>query len=250
MLKVLNYNDRDKEIYFEEEGHIYTVLGRTDYTSCTGIVHACFPCFDANSIIDKILSSRKMLDPNYRYYGKTKEDILMAWEVNRNESASQGTSLHADIEKYYNGDEVQNSSIEYGYFQNFLREHAYTAYRTEWEVYYEEFLACGSIDFVAKDLDGNYIIFDWKRSKKIEFESAYNKYSHIPELSHLPHTNYYHYSIQLNLYKRILEVKYAMKIHAMFLIVLHSNNKNYRMIEVNVMSKEIDFILSNFKKLK
>ena len=37
---------------------------------------------DANKIIDKMLSGKKMSDPTYKYYGMKREDILAQWDAN------------------------------------------------------------------------------------------------------------------------------------------------------------------------
>ena len=60
-------------------------------------------------------------------------------------------------------------------------------------------------------------------------------------INHLPDTNYWHYSLQLNTYKMILEHKYGKKVTGLYLVCLHPDNvyKNYQRIEVKVMEKEM-----------
>ena len=92
-----------------------------------------------NKIVNNILRSSKMNDPEYKYYGKTRKDILKMWDDNRDSAANAGTQTHYNIERYYNEMEVQDTSIEYKYFQNFLKAYPQLkAYRTEWCVYHEE----------------------------------------------------------------------------------------------------------------
>ena len=45
-------------------------------------------------------------------------------------------------------------------------------------------------------------------------------------ISHIPYTNFFHYSLQLNVYKRILEKNYNKKVKEMFLVCLHPENFN------------------------
>ena len=65
-----NAHPRDEFITFDEGPHIYTVHGEQGYTSVTTFVHHNFASFDSTAILDKIMSSSKMKDPKYKYYGK------------------------------------------------------------------------------------------------------------------------------------------------------------------------------------
>ena len=72
-----NAHPRDEHITFDEGPHIYTVHGKQGYTSVTTFVHHHFPEFDSEGCVQKIISSKKYReDSTYKYYGKTREDIL------------------------------------------------------------------------------------------------------------------------------------------------------------------------------
>jgi len=239
-----NVHPRDANISFEEGPHIYTVMGeRGTYTSVTTWNHKHFPHFDSDSIIDKMLSSPKMQDPEYKYYGMTKEQILAQWNTKRDSSAQAGTNMHYDIECYYNNMPVENNSIEFQYFNNFKSDYPeLTPYRTEWMVYYEELKLSGSIDMVFENPDGTIQIYDWKRVQEIVYDTDYKKFATTSCISHLPDTNFWHYSLQLNTYKKILEEKYGKKVTGLYLICLHPDNvnKNYERIELPILEKEMN----------
>ncbi len=242
VLSIRNAHERDVNIKFEEKEHVYTVLGeRGTYTSVTTFIHKLFSHFDANASIKKILSSPKMKDPTYKYYGMTKKDIEYMWEKNRDEAASAGTKMHFDIECFYNELDVVNASVEFQYFSKFVEDFPWLkAYRTEWTVYHEELKISGSIDMVFRDeRDGKFYIYDWKRSKEIKYDDNYCDYGLQECIKHLPNLNFWHYSMQLGVYKAILEEKYGMTISGMFLIVLHPENNGYQRIETADLSKEI-----------
>ena len=244
LLATRNAHPRDKFITFDEGPHIYTVHGEQGYTSVTTWNHSHFPKFDQDKIIDNILNSSRRDDPNYKYYKKTRQNIEDMWEKNRIEASTAGTKTHYNIECYYNEVPVEDNSIEYAYFKNFSKDHPHLeAYRTEWCVYYEELKLSGSIDMVFRDkTNGEYYIYDWKRSKGIEYETAYCKTAITPCISHLPDTNYWHYSLQLNVYRRILMEKYGIIVTKLALVVLHPDNplNNYEVIQVNILDKEMD----------
>ena len=116
-------------------------------------------------------------------------------------------------------------------------------YRTEWEVWSKEHLLCGSIDMVfRRKSNGKFLIYDWKRSKAIKTENTYQK--GLAPLDHLDDCNYWHYTLQLNVYRWILENLYGMEIEGMALIVLHPDNKNYRRIKLNRLEDEVEDMLA------
>lgn len=245
-LAKLNQHPRDEYITFDEGPHVYTVHGELGYTSVTTWNHHHFEKFDADAIIHNILRGKKMKDPTYKYYGMSKEQIKSDWDQNRDCAASAGTNMHYDIECFYNKMSVSNESIEFHYFRNFLQDFPeLTAYRTEWIVYYEEYKISGSIDMVYENPNGDLLIYDWKRCKEITYDSNFGKYASTPCIRHLPDTNYWHYALQLNMYKTILEHKYGKKVVGLYLICLHPDNayKNYDRIEVPFLEKEMTDLL-------
>ena len=72
---------------------------------------------------------------------------------------------------------VEDDSIEYEFFQNFVKDHPHLeAYRTEWCVYDEDLKIAGSIDMVFKDTrNGEFYIYDWKRTKKYHMKDLTGK---------------------------------------------------------------------------
>lgn len=246
-----NAHSRDVNISFEEEGHVYTVLGeRGTYTSVTTWVHEQFHHFDSSSLLDNIMRSSKRNDPKYKYYGKSREDIEAEWEANRVAASEAGTKMHFDIECFYNELMVSNPSVEYGYFQKFVQDFPWLeAYRTEWTVYHEELKVSGSIDMVFRDTrDGRFYIYDWKRSKEIKYDDNYCDFALSESLKKLPNLNFWHYSLQLGIYKRILEEKYGLVVAGMFLVVLHPDNSEYLRIETANLSEEIEALFEERKK--
>lgn len=242
MLSEINGHIRDKDITFEEEGHIYTIKGeRGTYISTTTFVHQQFSHFNPDEVIDMMIRKGKLEDPTNKYYGKTREEIKELWKKSGEESSGKGTELHKNIEDYSNGLNVINDTTEYKYFLQFRKDYSYLIpYRTEWMVYYEEYKLCGSIDMVYYNtISKTYEIYDWKRSKEIEYDSNFGKKAKTECISHFPDTNYWHYSIQLNTYKKILEEKYDIMISAMYLLCLHPNYKTYERIEVKHLENEI-----------
>jgi hypothetical protein len=248
-LAIKNKHPRDENISFEEGPHIYTVNGeRGTYTSVTTWNHSHFHHFNADEVANNIVKGRKMTDPSYKYYGMTKDEIIKSWSDKGTLASCSGTKMHNDIEHFSNGMEIENNSLEYKYFKQFLKDFPeLVPYRTEWMVYYEELKLSGSIDMVYENInDGTLYIYDWKRCQEIKHEPEFNKYSLTTCISHLPDTNFWHYSLQLNTYKKILEEKYGKTISGMYLVCLHPDNKykTYERIQVPLLKKEMDDLFS------
>ena len=249
-----NFHNRDSCISFKEEGHEYTVKwegnldGDKKFTSCTTLVHSLCNIFDNDKVINQIMNSKNWNENNI-YWGMDKNQIKNLWKNNGKASSEAGTKLHFDIECFYNELIVENNSKEWLLFLQFNKDHLHLeAFRTEWLIWDEEFKITGSIDMVFKD--GEFFdIYDWKRSKSIDKIPYGNKYLNNKIVEHLPDSNFWHYSLQLNIYRCILERKYDIKIRNLFLIQLHPNFDFYKKIKCADLSKEVNMLL-NEKKLK
>ena len=220
MLSTLHPHTRDVNISFEDVGHVYTILGKKDHTSVTTWIKQFFGKFNADLIIDRMMKSAKWTDS--KYFGKTKDEIKEEWKQNGDSAAKLGTQMHKMFEDYYNGLPVEaDTSVEYIYFQRFIADHQQMVpYRSEWTVYDEDLKISGSIDMTFLNEDGTLSIYDWKRCKSIEKTTAYRQFAKAP-IQHLPDTNFWHYTVQLNAYKMILERKYGFIVKDMFLICIH-----------------------------
>jgi ATP-dependent exoDNAse (exonuclease V) beta subunit len=240
-LALENPHPRDEFISFDEGPHVYTVHGDTTFTSVTTFIHSHFSHFDADAVIDNMMH-KITNDPTYKYYGLTREQIKTQWAKNGQAASGSGTNMHNDIERYYNDVPVENDSVEFGYFKRFVADFPeLKPYRTEWTVYYEELKLSGSIDMIFENPDGTLQIYDWKRSKGIEYEAYGDKCAKTKCISHLPDSNFWHYSLQLNIYRQILEEKYEKIITGMYLICIHPDNynKSYQRIEVQDLRTEV-----------
>jgi hypothetical protein len=146
------------------------------------------------------------------------------------------------------------AAIAYAYFMNYVHTHAATfvPYRTEWMVYDEEVRIAGSIDMVYEDPvgDGSLMIYDWKRAKEIKKTDGFNKFSTTECINHLPDTNFWHYALQLNIYKAIIERNYGKKVTTLMLVGLHPNNKNgdYLLFKVPHLHQEVSDLFELRKK--
>lgn len=248
-LSFKNKHPRDASIVFDEPTHVYTVNGTSKgWISCTKFLHEFFPHFDADAVIKKMMSSKKW--PASKYYGKTAEEIKREWNQNGQSASGAGTAMHLSIEQFLHGhpeliEPPLLKTPEWKYFTNFWNsvKEDLIPYRSEWEVWSEEYKLAGSIDMIFyRKSDDSYVIYDWKRSKEIKTSNDFEK--GLGPLRHLDACNYWQYTLQLNVYRWFLETYYGLKISDMYLVIMHPDNKNYRRLRLNRLETEVEEMLA------
>ena len=156
-----------------------------------------------------------------------------------------GTWMHWTFEAWLNRIPVPEESAEMRMFLQFIRSlDGLTAFRTEWMIYSEPLRLAGSIDFVAKDQNGDLVIFDWKRSKGLRGKYSSPWRQMTGPLSRLDDCAGMHYRLQLNAYKYILESCYDCRIVGMYVVCTHPDNGDEAFVDkVPVMSAEVDALV-------
>jgi hypothetical protein len=232
----INHHDRDEHIHFDEASHTYTVSGRV-FKSVTTLVGECFEQFDADYWAEKKAPAM----------GMTPEELKALWERKGEEARNLGTMMHEKIERHYLG--LPNSSDDtYRLFEQFIDYYHLTPYRTEWTIYDEESGIAGTLDFLNLH-QGIFTIFDWKRSNKIlvcgapETTNRWGKCAFSP-ISHIPDTIYWHYALQLSIYRYILEKNYGIHVSSGKLGVFHPDNGRPYVVDVPYMRNEVIALLN------
>jgi len=251
-LGFLNAHPRDKEVRFVESTHTYYVKGSSKgIVSTTGFVHSFFPHFDPMVAIKAMKRSAKWATNPLN--GKTDEEIVTLWSDSGKEASGKGTAMHLAIEQHLNGAIVRipedvKQTPEWRYYMNFYRDikDSLEPYRTEWEVWDEEHKLTGSIDMIFKRKDGNFAVYDWKRSKEIKMENKWD--NGLGPMSHLPDTNYWHYTLQLNVYRWFLQKHYGLKVVELAIVIFHPNNTNYQIFKLNILDDEIQDMLASRRR--
>lgn len=241
----MNYNDlnahpRDPYLSFEPDSHIYHFDGR-EMISVTTLVEECFPKFDK-----EYWAARKALQE-----GVDPEIILGLWDREAQRARDLGTVMHDRIEHYYLGKDAGDDTDAYRLFRLFAANNRLYPYRTEWRIYHEDFDLAGTLDFLERTPQGTFNIYDWKRSKKlidpsgrILSESRYRATGLHP-VSHLPDTSYWHYALQVSIYRFILEDKYGIHISGMRLGVFHPSYSTPWIVELPYLHNEVMSVLKH-----
>jgi len=260
-----NKHYRDDSIKFYENNHKYIINDEPNvlYTSVTTWNHSHFPNFDSDIVIENMMKGKGWKE-GHKYWGLTPEQIKEMWNTNKNAVAGAGTDLHFEIECFMNNpllrkgythkelyefyianckDIHDKSSIEWKYFINFIKDTPnLKPYRTEWMIFREDLKIAGSVDMIYENPDGTLSIYDWKRSKEISKINTFNKFANNELICHFPDSNFWHYALQLNTYKSIIEEKYCKTVADLYLVRLHPNSEenNYELIKLPDLKNEIN----------
>lgn len=109
-----------------------------------------------------------------------------------------------------------------------------------------DYLVCGTVDQVFYNKKSNNLeIWDWKTNKEIKLES---RYFHLQPLSHIPDTELDHYSLQLSLYKLILEKNTGITLGNSYITWFNENLPKYQIFTAKDYYKEAQILLNNIVK--
>ena len=244
---------QDDDIDFEPDEHIYIYKGIKRMLPVSSLIAYFFEEFQA----------LPQAENQWRYKGTPVEESLDKWERAGRLASEVGTFVHLQTENYFQrgffetecqlqfGQEIEVVNVEQEklHFLRFIRDYQIEPYRQEWPVYDKNLNIAGTIDLICQEDDGEFTIYDWKRSSKVvnaqgqpivegfRGKMSYNGIS-------LPDTSFYHYCIQQNLYRYMLEKHYGIRVKAMNLVVLCPDYPTYYVAQVPKMDQLIQQIVA------
>ena len=210
----MNVNEKNRH---PRDDNVYSGMSRSHggpLLSVSEISRASFP-FDREA--RALAASKNEESP---YYGMDILDILEKWE----KGAEGGSKNHELFEKFFHWlpedckvrpelpKELNTPLVSHLCDFWFSKGYAerWSLYRTEWKVYSDKGVMA-IIDAVFRDRGGNFLLVDWKTSKGIYYKAfEVKRGSGEREKAKKPfqtfdHCNYYEYSLQLCIERRILQ---------------------------------------------
>lgn len=197
-------------LIFIPETHTYKSLLDPDkeWVSVTKVISKFKQPFDSKKISSRVSKNKKS-----KWYGKSEEAILKAWEDEKNRSLDLGNWYHNKMESFLlNSETVLVNDTVLKVHKPEVDENGYKISHNpslEEGVYPELFIynnnlgICGQSDIV-EIINNKIYITDYKTSKDVKKESFVNwegiSSKMLSPLSHLDDCNFNHYSLQLNLY--------------------------------------------------
>lgn len=251
------------EIKFHDDIHKY-YLGDKNLISVTTILHKYQEEFDSYYWSNIKKNELKM----------TQDEVLQYWKALNIKSQIKGTAVHNYTELLYNnkvykyddaaalrqlgkenfeilerkgeGRIKDEFDILKTYVDNFYRDSfgKLIAVKTEFVVFDREWELAGMMDMLFWNLKKQcFQIWDWKTNKELNKVTKYNTKLR-KAVSHLDDCEFELYSLQLSTYKRILERNTSIKIEGCYIVWFNEVNDNYKIIECNDYSMEINMIMS------
>ena len=244
--------EQDAHIDFEPYEHIYIYKGRQRLLPVSSLVGYFFECFNPLAAAERRCQN----------YSIPVEESLDQWDRIGTMASEVGTFMHAQTENYfrngtfetvypfcYNGEtEAISLEKEKQYFLQFVSDYAIRPYRQEWPVYDTSLNIAGTIDLICQEDDGSFTIYDWKRSSKVvnalgqPITEGFNGKMSLNGIN-LPDTSFYHYCLQQNLYRYMLETHYGIRVRAMNLVVLCADYPSYYVAQVPKMDEVVSKII-------
>lgn len=246
--KKFQFDYWSSNIAFDEESHKYLHpkddTGNAEYISVTTLIERFFP-FDLKRYIEK-----KSEEEN-----RTEDDVLDEYLMMRDEAAAKGTELHKHIENNLKCNELVTDSKEFTMFLDFYKKEVKPRnlkfFDAEKMIFSDKYNVAGTIDCLfKKEGKDEYVMIDWKRSKKLIIDGRPRIFGYgyaLAELCNLDNSSFNRYCLQQNIYKHILEIEYSMKVSSMKLVILHENYSDYHIVDVPIMKNETNIILNSLK---
>lgn len=242
-----------RHIKYFDEPHKY-FIGEQELVSGTTFIGTLKDKFDADFMAGKVAKKR----------GVDKETILAEWDYKRDFSSIKGTMVHNFAENYW-GNKVfpYNEQLVIDKFgEDVIRERYDECVKMFKEFYNEaskslvpiamelvigdsELGIGGMVDGLFwNDKMGELQIWDYKTNKQIRTTSEYRKRFKVP-INWIEECEYESYSLQLNLYKYIIEKNTNLKIGKLYLVWIQEENEKFEVIQCKDYMDVIDLI---FKK--
>jgi hypothetical protein len=195
-------------------------------------------------------------------HGLTSNQVKRAWKFINEKGTIKGSTIHNYAENAF-----QNKVFEYPtqtIVNNFGFDPVWNEYqitkkhvdkfyhdvqgklipiRIEFVVYDRESLIGGMLDMIFYNVKAQeFQIWDWKSNKKFDRE---NKRHLLYELCLIEDCDYEIYSLQLELYKYIIEKNTGIKLGKSYIVWFSHNNSTYEIIETKNRRYDIGVIVNN-----
>ena len=250
---IIDLNTTFNDYKFYEKEHYYTYQGKKVKYSVTQFIDTKHKKFDRDSL-SKYVAKRDNL---------SQEDVLKLWDTKAQLACNVGTLFHNRAEQLANNkvfnidfstysnlpiiEDIKNKfnaliPLQDKFFQDIHNK--LIPIKTEFTVGYKDIIA-GNIDLLVWNVKyREFQIWDYKTNKEIKFINEYDE-KLLDEFNTLDNCEFNKYSIQLNLYKELLQRGLNIKIGKCYLAWFNSNNENYQIFECLDLHNEVSAALDN-----
>lgn len=238
------------DVKFYDEPHKY-YIDNTELISVTTLIHKYQNDFDVDYWSEYKASQ----------FNVTQDEIKRAWNFINKKGTLKGSLIHSYAENLFQNkiyeyptDLVLNTfgfdpikkeyDITKKYIDNFYRDtfDKLIPIKTEIVLCDKDYKIGGMIDILFYNKKMNeFQIWDYKTNKDFTYENKRNNL--LFELSDLEDCDLEIYSLQLSLYKYLIEKNTSIKLGGSYLIWVSHNNDNYKIIKTKDRTEYIEKIL-------
>ena len=236
----------DMPLMFSEKEHSYRIADGYEWEDCsqfisvTQLVGRFEPPFDSDAIAARVA----------RKTGRTVQQVKAEWDYSRD----MGTRVHANQESMMNGQPPKNPPLddrERGIMTagwKALRDIAaagWAPYAAERMVVSLKFRVAGTIDATFHHGGNDVLLVDWKTNKRINTSASFGERM-LPPLTDVECCEFSKYSLQLNMYRRILLEGYYPPTTQFRMMLVHLKpDGEYQPYDIKA-GHEIDAILAEY----
>lgn len=219
------------EIVFDEGQHVYSLNGQP-LRPVTSFIGQFRKPFDI-----EYWSTRKAAEQ-----GVPVETILQEWEDKRLAGLERGTAVHRHIERVLRGKgEVCGPwpYLEMRAFDDFWLGHRAAwlkPKKIEWVIGDAVLGLAGTVDcLMLSQIDREFHIFDWKTGSKFTTENTFSRL--LPPFDHLDESDLNAYSLQVSLYRLIIERNTDLKLGESHILHLGKDGKYHLYTALDLRSE-------------
>lgn len=227
---------------------------KKDYIQVDGEIHKAINYLEQASYhidLEKIILNMKLSWANIARIGVTRGSAMHDY----NENLWRGKKMHNEFDNKFEQSHTGVDEYEYKmsiyklrmFSDNFYNDHKeyLIPISLEQVVSDDELLIAGQIDCLFFDLrDNEYYLYDYKTDKKIETSNYFGKFKKL----NLDDCNYNKYSLQVYLYKYILEKHTSIRIKDCKIVWLNKDQNNYKIYNLKNVSSEVEYLIEERKK--
>lgn len=241
----------DPNFKFNEESHTYTYVDPTTgkpvqiFNSVTGFISRFKEKFDAETVAARVAKKR----------GVSKSEVLNEWKETSETAMDLGTIVHKWIEDFYSGlnPEMPADSELQRRVNNFIELHEsrlnkLTPVHQEFRLFSRKWGLAGTMDALFS-LNDDYYVGDWKTNKKFttDEESKTDRFAKklLWPFDDLWDNSVNGYSIQLSLYRLMMQEEAGFETKGAFLVWIGPNEKPKLYKTVDLRERLYNYLQKN-----
>lgn len=237
--------------YFDEPHKYFNSKGE-EYTSATTFIGKFKPKFETQIMAEKYAAKR----------GLKVDDVITEWDLKRDISTVKGTLVHNMAENWWNNKVFPyDSEVAIKNFGHDIIKEKYVKCEEIFKKFWtdasenlipikmelvvgdDEYKIAGMVDCLFYNKKSNCLeIWDYKTNKEIKESNNFGEQFKSP-ISHLDVCEMNTYSLQLGLYKHIIEKNTNLTIGNCYLIWINENNPSYKLFKTKDCTAELKLMI-------